>query len=769
MGWPGLAEGKEDMMRLRLPTVLCLSAGLLSASSALSPAAAAELIADGSFETGGDGFWASDGVTAERSGGRFCLTVPAGGQPWDRLAGVNGLMLSPGQSYRLALSLTSQPAGTVQVRVQRDGEPYTTHADYPVQAVPDGVHLDETFRAVERQPAQLLLQLGGQDADRTVCIDNVSLTTAAAAGTAAGVTTAKAVLVNQAGYFADGPKQATVVTDADQPIAFRLLDGAGGVAFEGKTRVVGLDPNAGVPVHVADFSGMVGKGEGFRLEAGGAASVPFPIGAATFGRLRVDALSWFTLQRSGLAIEESFADPAYARAAGHLGLSPNQGDTDVGCLEGAVARSLYGDWRCDYRLDVSGGWYDAGDHGKYVVTGALSVAQMMAAFERGIAHGGGASPVVSDTLGRMPENGNGVPDILDEARWELAFLMSMRVPDGAPLAGMVHHKVHDVAWTGLPMLPADDPQPRALHRPSTAATYGFAAAAAMGARLFADYDADFAGELQAAALAAYDAAVAHPDLHAPNSDGMQGGGDYADETATDEAYWAAVELFITTGDARFLEAAKASPFWAGTVFTAGSAYDWANVAGFARLELAAHADQLSAGDRRAVTASVVSAAREMIDLQARDAFGQLYAPGKDGYIWGSNHAMLQNMTVLAAASDLTGDPRYLAAIRQGMDYLFGRNILGLSYVTGYGTDFAHNQHSRWYAHQLDANLPSPPPGTLAGGPNGTLLDDVAKAKLQGCAPQACYVDDIMSWGTNEMAINWNAPLFVIASFLADAR
>ncbi|MNU03553.1 Cellulase 1 precursor [compost metagenome] len=66
-------------------------------------------------------------------------------------------------------------------------------------------------------------------------------------------------------------------------------------------------------------------------------------------------------------------------------------------------------------------------------------------------------------------------------------------------------------------------------------------------------------------------------------------------------------------------------------------------------------------------------------------------------------------------------------------------------------------------------MPNPPVGTLAGGPNSTLVDDVARARLKGCAPQTCYIDDIMAWGTNEMTINWNAPLVYIASFLADAR
>ncbi|CAM5558414.1 hypothetical protein SALBM217S_09390 [Streptomyces griseoloalbus] len=57
-----------------------------------------------------------------------------------------------------------------------------------------------------------------------------------------------------------------------------------------------------------------------------------------------------------------------------------------------------------------------------------------------------------------------MPDLLDEARWELEFLLKMQVPDGEPLAGMAHHKIHDEQWTGLPLLPGDDPQKRELRR-----------------------------------------------------------------------------------------------------------------------------------------------------------------------------------------------------------------------------------------------------------------------------------------------------------------
>jgi endoglucanase len=186
---------------------------------------------------------------------------------------------------------------------------------------------------------------------------------------------------------------------------------------------------------------------------------------------------------------------------------------------------------CDYSLDVRGGWYDAGDHGKYVVNGGISVYQLMSEFERTKVAASAQADKLGDNTLAIPESGNGVPDVLDEARWELEFLLSMQVPADKPLAGMVHHKIHDENWTGLPLLPSNDPQKRELHAPSTAATLNLAAVAAQAARIFAPYDKAFAARAKAAAVTAYAAALAHPAMFALASDGT-GGGSYDDDYVT---------------------------------------------------------------------------------------------------------------------------------------------------------------------------------------------------------------------------------------------
>ena len=576
---------------------------------------------------------------------------------------------------------------------------------------------------------------------------------AAAADTVHGEAT---IAVNQVGYLVTGPKRATVLNDIAGAAPWSLLNAEGEEVASGTTESRGDDASAGSPVQVIDFTEVQEPGTGYTLESGGATSHPFAIGEGMYNQLRYDSLQYFYLARSGIAIDL----PGYEREAGHLGVAPNQGDTAVGCQE---PQQFADNYSCDYELDVRGGWYDAGDHGKYVVNGGISVVQLMGTYERTLTAPTATAGALADTTLSIPEAGNDVPDVLDEARWELEWMLRMQVPAGEQYAGLVHHKVQDDSWTGLPLLPADDPKARELHRPSTAATLNLAAAAAQGSRLFAPYDPGFSSALLAASRTAWSAALATPALLAPEADGNDGGGAYNDSTVTDEFYWAAAELYLTTGEAEFDTALHANPQHSAGLASDG-AFDWANVAQLARLQLATVPSALA--DHDAVVASVVALADAVADSQAGTNFGQAYAPSS-GYGWGSNSTILNRMVLLGTAFDLTGDARYSSAVVEGMDYLLGRNALNHSYVTGYGTEYSHNQHSRWFAHSLDATLPEPPDGTLAGGPNRQLQDPVAQQQLAGCADQRCYIDDVESWSTNEMTINWNASLVWVSSFLSD--
>jgi endoglucanase len=563
------------------------------------------------------------------------------------------------------------------------------------------------------------------------------------------------VRVNQVGYLPDGPKDATVVTTAVNPVRWQLRDAAGAVVTSGDSVPHGFDPSSGQKVHSIDFSGYRTPGTGYTLAADGDTSYPFQLGTAPYDRLSVDALKFFYPQRSGIRIENRLR-PGYGRKAGHL--SRRTGDARVSCLPHT----------CGYRLDVKGGWYDAGDQGKYVVNGGIAVHQLMSEFER-TRYARTAQPGrLGDGTLAIPESGNRVPDVLDEARWEMTFLLRMQVPPGHRLAGMAHHKVQDRGWTGLPTLPAKDKRKRVLYPPSTAATLNLAATAAQAARVFAPYDPAFTARNLAAARTAYAAAQAHPRSYA-SDDASKGGGAYSDRDVSDEFYWAAAELYLTTGEQRYADAVLASPYQSATAqlisTQPASAFGWSQTAQLGRLDLATVPNNLPHRDE--LRNAVQRSADGYLATLLTQPYGLPYAPVGNRYEWGSNSEVLNNIVVMATAYDLGGDTKYRDGALEGLDYLLGRNALNRSYVSGYGEVSARNQHSRWYAHQIDRKLPHPPPGTLAGGPNSALQDSVSRSKVKGCAPQLCYVDDIKAWSTNELAINWNSALAWVASFAAD--
>lgn len=731
---------------------------LASDASTEPPPGGAEQISNGDFADGTSG-WYSYGTTSTGvTGGQLCSAVPGGlANPWDGGVGQNDVALIAGETYALSFDATAEPGAAVRVAVQLGVDPFTSYHAEDIAFTDEVQHIERTFTATEDTTvAQVAFQVGGNAEAYDFCLDNVSLLGGEEEPPYVPDTGPR-VRVNQVGYLPTGPKNATLVTEATEALSWELKSSAGAVVASGQTTPRGVDPASAQSVHTVDFSGYRTAGTGYTLTADGETSHPFDISPDVWKQLRSDSLQFFYLQRSGIAIDGDLVGEAYARPAGHLGLAPNRGDTDVPCQPGV----------CDYRLDVRGGWYDAGDHGKYVVNGGIATHQLLNAFERTkTAPTGGGGAALGDGTLRLPERDNDVPDILDEARWELEFLLRMQVPAGKPLAGMAHHKIHDRNWTGLPLQPEDDPELRELHPPSTAATLNLAATAAQCARLYAPYDAAFAARCRTAASTAYAAAKANPARYADPQDG-NGGGSYSDGDVTDEFYWAAAELYLSTGEQSYLDDLTRSPYHTdGEVFVA-TGFGWGSTAALGRLDLATVPSELPAAERDRLRASVVTAADGYLATAQGQAYG-LPMPGNRGsYFWGANSNIINNAIVLATAFDLTGQPKYRDGAVRGMDYIFGRNALNQSYVTGWGEKASENQHSRIFGNQYDESLPNPPAGSIAGGANASLDDPFAQQLLEGCAPQFCYVDDIASYATNEVAINWNSALAWIASFLAD--
>jgi endoglucanase len=186
-----------------------------------------------------------------------------------------------------------------------------------------------------------------------------------------------------------------------------------------------------------------------------------------------------------------------------------------------------------------------------------------------------------------------------------------------------------------------------------------------------------------------------------------------------------------------------------------------------RLSLATVASDADSALRDAARGRVIAAADTFVANVGRQGYRTPFDPGAGGqYPWGSNSSVLNATIVMGLAYDVTNDRRYLDGVVAGMDYILDRNALDKAYVTAYGARPLENPHHRFWAHQLDRDYPPPPPGAVSGGPNSGLQDPYAQAAgLNGCAPQKCYVDNIESWSTNEITINWNAPLAWAAAFL----
>ena len=413
-----------------------------------------------------------------------------------------------------------------------------------------------------------------------------------------------------------------------------------------------------------------------------------------------------------------------------------------------------------------------------LLNGGISVWILQNMYETALATGT-IDAFVDGTM-LIPENSNSYPDILDEARWEMEWMLKMQI-SGGEYDGMVYHKVTDEKWTGLAVAPADDPQPRVLYPPTTAATLNLAACAAQSARLWKDIDDAFANTCLEAAKRAYNAALSHPDMYAPMED-TPGGGAYGDDNVLDEFYWAACELYITTDDSKYLDDASSSSYYlkvltdlsgGESVNTFGS-FDWGHTATLGTLSLLITQNHISAKDYDAAIDSLDKAASVFTDMECKQGYGLPYAAStlsstdsSSGYLWGSNSFVIDNAMVLAYAYMKTGKEDYLNAAISAMDYILGKNANDYSYVTGYGSHSAMYPHHRFWANLIDDSFPMAPAGVLVGGPNSGMQDPWVRGmgwKKGTIPPAKCYLDHIEAYSANECAINWNAPLAWMTAF-----
>jgi len=544
-----------------------------------------------------------------------------------------------------------------------------------------------------------------------------------------GAAVADDIKLNQLGFLPGAAKFAVVPDGTARE--FKVVEvGSGKVVLSSALGQAARSPDSGDTVRLASFGALTKPGK-YQVRVDGLPdSVPFEVSVSAYQAVNAASIKAFYLNRAGIALDAKHAG-VYARAAGHP-------DTQVLIHESAASPSR----PAGAIISSPKGWYDAGDYNKYIVNSGISTYTLLAAYEDFPAF------FRQQNL-NIPESGNGKPDLLNEALWNLEWMLTMQ----DPADGGVYHKLTNLRFDGM-VMPDQATQPRYVVQKSTAAALDFAAVMATASRVYAPFDKALSARMLTAAQSAWRWAQAHPrDYYQQPKDVVTG--DYGDKDVSDEFAWAAAELYITTGDDEFYKAMHA-PEQAATVSS------WGDVRGLAWLSLARHHKKLTAAADQALIASRVDTlAQKLASGWQQSPYGITMQTGD--YVWGSSAVALNQAMVLLHAYRLNGKRAYLDAAQSSLDYVLGRNAVDTSFVTGYGSKSTMHPHHR--PSEADG-IAAPQPGFLAGGPQPGQQDKKdCPQPYPSALPAKSYLDHVCSYASNEIAINWNAPLVYVSAGL----
>jgi len=550
----------------------------------------------------------------------------------------------------------------------------------------------------------------------------------------------KKIRCNQIGFFPSSHKYGIAV-GATSDRFYVINTATGDTGFGGVLGTAKLWTASDEQARVADFSPVASPGTYLLRAEGCDDSYPFTIAADVHDSIARGALKAFYYNRSSFELTEKFAG-AYARAAGHP-------DTAVEVHPSAASSSR----AAGSTISSPGGWYDAGDYGKYIVNSGISTYTIFAAYE--------AFPDYYDTLNLdIPESSNNLPDILDEALYNFRWMLTMQ----DTVDGGVYHKLTSANFCGM-VMPDEDKLKRYVVAKSTAATLDFAAVCAQASRIFGAFETTlpgFSDSCLTAARMAWKWARANPDSiysSAKISSPKVSTGEYGDGNVADEFVWAATELYIATEEDSFYTIAFPEPTLKGL----NSLPSWPTVGTLALYSLALCNKKLDKITSEQIVAQLTTFAESSSSVAGSNPY-KIAASTKD-FGWGSNSSIANRGMVLLVAYKVTGDSLYLAAAIDQLDYLLGRNPLEFSYVTGYGDRTPMFIHHRPSAGD---GIAGPVPGFLAGGPNPSLQDTSGCNYYTSKLPAMAYLDSTCSYASNEIAINWNAPLAFLAGGVAAA-
>lgn len=542
------------------------------------------------------------------------------------------------------------------------------------------------------------------------------------------------IYINQVGYLTNSPKTVILDYKADSLEIYNINTGQ--LVFSNPFKLKKEnDTNSGMTTYIGDFSQLKTKGK-YLIKVysplnSGITSYPFEISDAPFQNMINLANKSLYLQRCGLEMEEKHVGK-HARKKCHLEHAKYHPTCE---LKGTK--------------DVTGGWHDAGDYGKYIAPGSVTVGLLLTAYQIN------PEAFTSDSW-NIPESNNGTPDLLDEIKYELNWMFKMQREDGA-----VHEKIHTKDYVQF-IMPSEGKVPQYIYEVSSTATADFVAIMALSSRVYKKIDQALAEKCLAAALKSYKYLEQNPNIFPKggfkNPPDTHAGG-YSDAHDKDERLWAAAELYLATGKQKYLNRFNELNKSFNSEF---SEVGWQNpiTLAYYSLLLAKNNKKLSNVQSELLT-KLESYCNKQLETASTDGFG--IAMKDYDFVWGSNGTVLNRAINLQVAHHLTGNQKYLNLSLSHLNYILGLNPNKICYVTGVGSNrILHLHHAPTVA---DLHL-EPIPGIVTGGPNKFREDESLRNVFSENTPPArVFLDNEESYSSNENTIYCNASLVFVATYL----
>jgi endoglucanase len=557
---------------------------------------------------------------------------------------------------------------------------------------------------------------------------------------------AQAIHLNQSGFYTNGPKVAVVIGNVSPGKFYILRTAFNDTVFKANlSDSVSAQYSSG-PARLADFSAFNKPGKYVLFVKGIGNSYPFEIKNKAQHQVSVSSIKGFYYQRVSMPLEAKYAGK-WARPAGHP-------DTEVLIHPSAASEKR----PAGTSISSPGGWYDAGDYNKYIVNSGITMGTLLSAYED--------FSFYYDTLRtNIPESGDKVPDLVNEILYNLRWMLTMQDPHD----GGVYNKCTNAEFDGM-VMPGVTKLPRYVVAKGTAAALDFAAVMAQASRILRRFDKQLPGLADTcinAAVAAWNWAVKNPALaYNQNLVNQQftpkvNTGGYGDFNFKDEWFWAACELTITRKDVNYIDTISKH------INDNFGIPSWNSVYLLGYYSLLRHRAYLQNSNSPNVikTFGLVDTARKRLIAFADSlianggdrAYATIMGQSRRDFIWGSSSVALNQSIALINAYNLTRNKKYLAPALSNLDWVLGRNATGYCFVTGIGTKSTMHPHHR---PSVADGIDDPVPGLIAGGPNPGKQDRCPGYTSN--LPAESYLDNDCSYASNEIAINWNAPLVYVA-------